>query len=309
MNRIPVWFDTDIGVDDAIAFLVLNRQENLELKGISAVAGNVELEFTYPNARNICVLAGNEYPVYKGAEKPLFKSLQTAHVIHGEEGLGRAKLPVSHAAETDIPAWDAIYNAAVEAKGELQLIAVGPLTNIAIALNNHPKLSTLLKRILIMGGGAARGNVTPAAEFNIFADPHAAQIVFKSGIPIVMCGLDVTMDAFLTPEEVEELGSVDSDVCRFFRDSTGDILDFYERGHLSGLCLHDVCPVLYLTHPELFTGEEAGVFVETKGTVTMGKTVTDLWSDKKFEKKNAFVVLGVDREKFAEIVSEVLRSY
>lgn len=309
MSTIPVWFDTDIGVDDAIAFLVLNKQEKLELKGISAVAGNVELDYTYPNARNICVLAGKEYPVYKGAEKPLFKELKTAHAIHGEEGLGEAKLPISKAPHTDIPAWDAIYNAALEAEGELQLIAVGPLTNVAIALTKHPKLKTLLKRILIMGGGAARGNVTPAAEFNIYADPHAAQMVFKSGVPIVMCGLDVTMDAYLTPEEVYALGQHESEVCRFFKDSTGGILEFYERGNLSGLCLHDVCPVLYLSHPELFAGQEAGVFVETKGTVTMGKTVTDLWSDKKFGEKNAFVVLDVNREKFAETVIDVLKNY
>ena len=199
MNRIPVWFDTDIGVDDAAAFLVLNKLPQLVLKGISAVAGNVELDFTYPNARNICALAKSYYPVYKGAAKPLFRELHTAHDIHGPEGLGRAKLPVSDAPHTTIPAWDAIHEAAVEAGGELQIIAVGPLTNIAITIAKYPDLRTLVRRIVIMGGGAARGNVTPAAEFNIYTDPHAAQMVFKSGIPVVMCGLDVTMDAYLTP--------------------------------------------------------------------------------------------------------------
>lgn len=309
MNKIPVWFDTDIGVDDSIAFLVLNKQTGLEVKGISAVAGNVELDYTYPNARNICRLAGVDYPVYKGADKPLFEKLQTAHDIHGEEGLGRGKLPLSDAPETDIPAWDAIYNAAVEAKGELRIIAVGPLTNIAITISKYPQIRGLVKQILVMGGAAQGGNVTPAAEFNIYADPHAAQVVFKSGIPIVMCGLDVTMDAYMTPEEVYELGAVDSPVCRFFRDSTIDVLNFYERGSLPGLCLHDVCPVLYLAHPELFSGQEAGVYVETRGTITRGKTVTDLMSDKKFPEKNAFVVLTVDRDKFSAMVSEVLRSY
>lgn len=309
MSRIPVWFDTDIGVDDAIAFLVLNRLIQLDLKGISAVAGNVELEYTYPNARNICKFVGADYKVYKGAARPLFREIHTAHDIHGPEGLGKAKLPESDAPETDIPAWDAIYNAAVEANGELELIAVGPLTNVAVAISKYPSLRSLLKRIVIMGGGAAKGNVTPAAEFNIYADPHAAQIVFKSGIPIVMCGLDVTMDAYLTPEEVHALGSVDSDVCHFFRDSTCDILDFYERGNLEGLCLHDVCAVLYVSHPQLFSGQDAGVFVETQGTVTMGKTVTDLWSDKKFEKKNVFVVLDVNRDAFAALVRDILLSY
>ncbi len=309
MNKIPVWFDTDIGVDDSIAFLVLNKQPQLEIKGISAVAGNVELEYTYPNARNICCLAGKNYPVYKGAEKPLFEPLQTAHAIHGEEGLGRGKLPVSHVPHTDIPAWDAIYNAAAQAKGELRIITAGPLTNIAIAILKYPQLRDLVKQILIMGGAAAGGNVTAAAEYNIYADPHGAQIVFKSGIPIVMCGLDVTMDAYMTPEEVYALGAVDSPVCRFFRDSTIDVLNFYERGSKPGLCLHDVCPVLYLAHPELFSGKQAGVYVETRGRITRGKTVTDLMSDKKFPERNAFVVLEVDRDRFSAMVSEILRSY
>ena len=309
MNRIPVWFDTDIGIDDSIAFLVLNRLPQLKLLGISAVAGNVELGHTYQNARNICVLAGSEYPVYRGAEKPLFKSLHTAHDIHGPKGLGKAVLPVSEAPETDIPAWDAIYNAAVETNGELNVLTAGPLTNIAVALTKYPALSRLLKRILIMGGAVQGGNVTPAAEFNIFADPHAAQIVFKSGVPIVMFGLDVTEKAYITPEEVHELGKTDSAVCRFFRDSTEGILEFYLKGNKPGLCLHDVCPVMYLARPEMFSGSEAGVFVETKGTVTMGKTVCDLHSDKKFGVKNTFVVFDVDRTAFSKTVSDILKSY
>jgi inosine-uridine nucleoside N-ribohydrolase len=309
VNRIPVWFDTDIGVDDSVAFLVLNRLPQLELKGISAVAGNVELFHTYKNARNICRFVSADYPVYKGAEKPLFRDLKPAHDIHGPEGLGRAVLPVSDAPETDKAAWDAIYEAAAAAEGELRIATAGPLTNVATAILKYPALRTLVKEILIMGGGAARGNVTPAAEFNIHTDPEAAQIVFKSGIPVVMCGLDVTLDAYMTPEEVHELGSTDSEVCRFFRDATSDILEFYERGNMPGLCLHDVCPVLYLAHPELFSGREAGVYVETRGRITTGKTVTDLWSDKKFEKKNAFVVLSVDRPAFSRLVQDILRSY
>ena len=309
MSKIPVWFDTDIGVDDALAFFVLNKLQNVEIQGISAVAGNVELSFTYPNARNICHMVGRDCPVYRGADKPLFQELHTAHDIHGPEGLGKAKLPLSDAPETHEAAWDALYEAAKAAKGELQLIAVGPLTNVAIALGKYPDLKDLLKRIIIMGGGAARGNVTPAAEFNIYVDPHAAQMVFKSGVPIVMCGLDVTMDAYMTQEEVSDLGSIDSEVCRFFRDSTGGMLEVYERGDLSGLCLHDVCAVLYLSDPELFTGQSVGVYVETRGTITRGKTVTDLWSDKKFEKQNAFVVLCVDREAFVKRVCDILKSY
>ena len=310
MSKIPVWFDTDIGVDDAVAFLVMNKLPQLEVKGISAVAGNVELIHTYANARNICAFVGADYPVYKGADRPLLQEARTAAYFHGENGLGNATLPESTVPHQEKPAWDALYEAAVAAKGELQVIAVGPLTNIAITLGKYPQIKPLLKRILIMGGSAVKGNTTPAAEFNIYADPHAAQLVFKSGVPIVMCGLDVTMSAYLTPEEVADLGQHDSPVCRFFHVSTKLPLAFLERGgQQTGLCLHDACPVVFLTHPQLFQGQEAGVFVETQSTFCNGKTVTDLWSDKKFPVKNTFVVLDVDRPAFVDLVQKLMLSY
>lgn len=309
MNRIPVWFDTDIGVDDSAAFLVLHRQSELEVVGISAVSGNVGLHHTYRNARNICHLVGADYPVYRGADRPLYAKTEHATYVHGEEGLGGARLPDSPAPEQTEAAWDALYRVAQELKGELQVIAVGPLTNIAIALAKYPRLKALIKRLLIMGGGATRGNTTPAAEFNIYADPEAAQLVFKSGIPIVMCGLDVTMRAYLTPEEIHALGGHESAVCRFFRDATAPVLPFYLKANQPGLCLHDVCPVLFLTHPEIFRGQEGGVYVETQGKITYGKTVTDLWSDKKFDDRHVFVVLDLDRPAFAELIGKALLSY
>ena len=154
MNRIPVWFDTDIGVDDAVAFLVMNKLPQLEVKGISAVAGNVELSHTYPNARNICAFVGADYPVYKGADHPLLRDQITAPYVHGVDGLGEATLAPSPAPHQTKPAWDALYEAAVAAKGELQVIAVGPLTNIAITLGKYPQIKPWIKRLLIMGGSA-----------------------------------------------------------------------------------------------------------------------------------------------------------
>lgn len=309
MKRIPVWFDTDLGVDDAVALLTLWRLPQLELRGISAVAGNAELRHTFENARNVCHLAGIDVPVYPGAERPLFVPLRTAPLVHGENGVGDVSLPPSPAPEEVLPAWDALYAAAKAAAGELEVVAVGPLTNLAIALGKYPELKTLIRRILIMGGAAKGGNVTPAAEFNIAGDPHAAQLVFRSGIPMVMCGLDVTMQAYLTPEEVESVGAHGTPVCCFVRDSNQLALAFFERTDGPGLCCHDTCPVLFLAHPELFTGEQAGVYVETRGTVTLGKTVTDLWSDKQFEDRHVFVVLGVDRDAFARTVQSLLKSY
>lgn len=309
MSRIPVWFDTDIGVDDAAAFLVLHRQPELEVVGISAVNGNVGLEHTYPNARNICRLVGADYPVYRGADRPLYAKTEHAAYVHGEGGLGGAVLEASDAPEQTETAWDALYRTAQAFGGELQVLAVGPLTNIAIALAKYPQIKGLIKRLLIMGGGATRGNTTPAAEFNIYADPEAAQMVFKSGIPMVMCGLDVTMKGYLTPEEIGEIGGHDSEVCRFFRDATAPVLPFYLKANQPGLCLHDVCPVLYMTHPEIFDGQQCGVFVETQGRLTYGKTVTDLWSDKKFEDRHVFAVLDMDRKAFVEEIRRALYSY
>ncbi|WP_369282106.1 nucleoside hydrolase [Oscillibacter sp. GMB15532] len=309
MSKIPVWFDTDLGVDDAVALLVLARLPQLELKGISTVAGNAELHHTFENARNVCHLAGIETPVYPGAEQPLFVPLHTAPLVHGINGVGEVALPPSPAAKETKPAWDALYEAAEAAGGTLEVVAVGPLTNLAIALGKYPKLKTLLKRILIMGGAAKGGNVTPAAEFNIYGDPHAAQAVFRSGIPVVMCGLDVTMQAYLTPEEVDSIGDHGTPVCRFVRESNQLALNFFERLNGPGLCCHDTCPVLFLACPELFSGETAGVYVETQGNFTLGKTVTDLWSDKQFPQQNVFVVLDVDRDRFAAKVRELLLEY
>lgn len=309
MNKIPIWFDTDLGVDDAVALLSIGKLPQLELLGISAVAGNAELHHTFENARNVCRLAGLNVPVYPGAEHPLFVPLRTAPLVHGENGVGEVELSPSEAPRETTLAWDALYKAAKAARGELQVIAVGPLTNLATALGKYPDLKTLLKRILLMGGAAQGGNVTPAAEFNIYDDPHAAQMVFKSGVPVVMCGLDVTLKAYLTPEEVDEIGSHDTPVCRFVHQSNQLALAFNERISAPGLCCHDTCPVLFLACPELFSGEEAGVYVETRGEVTLGKTVTDLWSDKQFADRHVFVVLDVDREKFIAKVREFLLSY
>jgi inosine-uridine nucleoside N-ribohydrolase len=308
-ERIPVWIDTDAGVDDAAALLAAGRLPQLDIRGISAVAGNVELAHTFDNARKVCRLMDRDIPVYRGAEKPLLGELCTAPLIHGVDGLGGAELPPSEAPEEPLPAWDALYEAARAAGGALQVIAVGPLTNLATAFCKYPDLRTMLRRVLIMGGAARGGNVTPAAEFNFHADPHAAQMVFRSGVPIVLCGLDVTRKAYLTSGEVAEVGSRGTPVCRFFEESTRMALSFNERSPRPGLYLHDVCPVLYLTHPHLFQGEEAGVYVETRGKLTMGKTVTDLWSDRKFPRKNAFVVLDVDRKAFVSLVRSLLMSY
>ena len=274
MAEHRIWFDCDTGVDDAIALLTAHRQPGLEIVGLSTVAGNVTLGHTTENTLKICGLMGADYPVYPGAPGPLRREREDASSFHGADGLGGAVLPAPRRAPEQTPAWDALYEAAARMPGELTLVG---------------------------------GNRTPCSEFNIHADPDAAEIVFSSGIPIVMCGLDVTEQAWFSPEEFAALP--DTPVGRFARAATAGPMQKNMARGAGGLCLHDVCPVLYLTHPELFTGRQAGVHVETRGTVTYAKTVTDLDSDAKFPERNVFVVLGVDRAGFAAHITEALSSY
>ena len=309
MSRIPVWIDCDTGVDDAAALLTAHRLDALEIVGISTVAGNVALDRTTRNTLKVCELMGADYPVFPGAERPWRRPYEDASKFHGADGLGGAALPEPKRAAQEEAAWDALFRAAEAYAGRLEVVTIGPLTNLATALVKYPQLAKRIRRILMMGGAAVGGNRTPCAEFNIYADPDAAQAVFRSGVPIVMCGLDVTHQAYLTAEEIEALTRQETAVTRFFLASTRRALELNLAAGQPGLCLHDVCPLLYLARPELFEGRQAGVYVETRGELTRGKTVTDLYSDHQFETKNAFVVLKIDRPCFLEIVSAALRSY
>jgi len=308
-TRIPIWLDTDPGVDDAMAMALLLALPQYDVKGISAVAGNVELSKTFQNARDLAAFFGRkDVPVYRGAARPLFREPRTCYMIHGENGLGDGQLPPSDAAVETLPAWDALYEAARAAKGQLTLVTIGPLTNVALALGKHGSLGKLLKRIVIMGGSASYGNATPAAEANIFCDGEAAAAVFQSGVPIVMCGLDMTLKTVMSPAELDEMGRLNR-VGKFLRDAAQHGID-YSRAHgFDGMALHDPTAVLYPLYPELFSGEEAGVAVETKGTITYGKTVTDLYSDKQFPFKNALVLLDVDKAKLIDTVMDILKRY
>lgn len=307
MNQRIVWLDCDVGTDDAAAILCANQLPELKIVAISAVWGNVELSKTYPNALRLNRLMGTDYPVYRGAEKPLIREAFYSHRFHGENGLGGVELPLPEQyAETTEPAWDALYRTAKAYCGALEVIATGPQTNLALALLKHPDLPQYISRIVFMGGAAVGGNCTPSAEFNIYADPEAAQIVMQSGIPLVMCGLDVTNHAVFTAEELDYVGRKGSAAARLFRDCLQTPLQT-QRG--VGTKLHDAVAVLYAARPELFSGRMAGVAVETRGRITRGKTVTDLYSDKKFERQNAFVVLSLDNERFKALVTELIWAY
>ena len=309
VKRIPIWLDCDPGVDDAMALALLFALPEYDVKGVSAVAGNVELPKTFRNARDLAAFCGRkDVPVYAGADRPLFREPRTCTFIHGQNGLGDVDLPASDAPVEQTPAWDALYEAAKAAAGELTLVAIGPLTNVALALMKHGSLHKLLKRIVIMGGSASWGNATPAAEANIFCDPEAASTVFQCGVPIVMCGLDMTLRTVMSPAELDDMGALNP-TARFLRDAAQHGLSYSQAHGIDGMALHDPTAVLYPLYPELFSGEEAGVAVETKGTITYGKTVTDLYSDKQFPFKNALVLLDVDKAKLFATVRELLKRY
>ena len=309
MNRIPVWMDCDTGTDDAVAIMLAHASPELELLGISTAGGNTVQDLAYWNTQRLNGLLGTAYPVYRGAEKPLIRELKIATLFHGENGLGNVDLPIpENAVVPEKNAWEALYACAKAHPGELRLVATAPLTNIAIALGLHPDLSELLHSILLMGGSAGAGNVTPAAEFNIHADPHAAGIVFRSGARLFMFGLDVTLQEALTADNLDELGSSGTKAGAFVKACLQCYMKGVRRYGLTGASMHDACPVMYLIHPELFEGELAGVAVELSGSVTVGKTVTDLYSDKQFPFKNATVMLKLDGDRFISILKERILS-
>lgn len=307
---IPVWIDLDTGVDDAVALMAacaLEKRGKLCIRGVSAVSGNAPLERTFENTRNVLSLCGRpDIPVYAGASRPLVEEPVYAAYVHGEDGLSGIILETSSAQKESEKAWDALYRCALECDGELELILTGPETNAAIAFMKYPQLKSMIRRILVMGGADIGGNITATGEFNIYADPHAAQVVLQTGLPIVMCGLDVTMKAVVKGEQVRELEKRHSKAAPFFKVSM-KMVNIFMKGSLGDTCtVHDACPVLFAVWPQLFSGTICGVNVETRGKLTKGQTVTDWDTDNKFPLRNVYLVRDVDQDKFSEALVELL---
>lgn len=310
MKKLPVWIDTDTGVDDAAALLVACRLPELMLVGISAVNGNTNLTNTYRNSRDVMALAGcADVPVFKGAAQPLCVQAESADYVHGSNGLGGVQLAASPAPHQQQTAVDALYQAIQKYGADLKIVAVGPLTNIAQLLLKYPAVRSQIGEILIMGGAINGGNVTASAEFNIYADPQAADMVFNSGIVVKMFGLDVTMEAYFTQADFSQVTSKHNVISTFLNEITVVPWQYYEHGEAKGLVLHDICPIIYLAEPDIFTLQQAGVRVECSGRLTVGKTVSDLYSDYKFAERHCQVATNVNRERFVAKVKEVITSY
>ena len=274
--------DTDPGQDDAVAILLaLASPDEIEVLGITAVAGNVPLDLTSRNALIVCELAGKtDVPVYAGCDRPLGRALVTAEHVHGKTGLDGPDLPDPTMTLTDGHAVDFIIETLrAEAPGTVALCPLGPLTNIATALQRAPEIAERVQQIVLMGGAYFEvGNITPTAEFNIYVDPEAADIVFKSGIDIVVMPLDVTHKALVTKPRNDAFRALGTPAGV----AVAQMTDFFERFDKekygsAGAPLHDPCVTAYLIRPDLFTGRHVNVEIETASPLTLGMTVADWW--------------------------------
>jgi purine nucleosidase len=280
MRRIII--DTDPGIDDAVAILIaLAAPEALEVLGIVAVAGNLPLALTERNARRVCELAGRaDIPVYAGCARPMLRPLATAERIHGATARERLLLPEPTMALRPEHGIDyLIETVRGEKAGAITLCALGPLTNIAMTLVKAPEVAGRIAELVIMGGACFElGNVTPAAEFNIYVDPHAAAIVLASGIPITMMPLDVTHQLLTTPPRRAALRALGNRCGR----AAAALLASFEKKRRSKVgtparALHDPAVIAYLLRPTLFNGREVNVAIETESPLTIGMTVADWW--------------------------------
>jgi inosine-uridine nucleoside N-ribohydrolase len=270
-----VIIDTDPGVDDALALLLAMRSPELKIEAITPVAGNVPLELSLPNALRMVEIAGRtDIPVAVGAKTPLLRRLVTAAYAHGENGLGGAVFPEPKIKPVAEPAAKFISQIVRKYPGEVTLITIGPLTNIATTLTGDPELASMIRSLVMMGGSLSGGNITPAAEFNVYVDPEAARIVFQSGIPITMVGLDVTRKTSLTDEHVRTLEGAQNPVSQAAAKIARNAIDHNrEQGFLVGPNMHDSLAVAGFLDPSLLKLQDYYVDVETTGELTAGETL------------------------------------
>lgn len=309
MNRLPILMDCDPGHDDAIAIILALAYKQLEVKGITTASGNQTIEKTTYNAQSICeFLQRRDIPIARGRSTPLLTPVRTAGQAHGDTGLDGPELPKPIAPIQEISAVEFMAKILRESDEKITLVPTGPLTNIATLLLCYPNLWNKIEQIVLMGGSIVGGcSDKGASEFNIFVDPYAADIVFTSGLPIVMMGLDVT-----------NFSTIGFNEKSMFRDAgkvgtlVADLLDFFGRGfEMIGWCgvpIHDACAVAYLIDPTLFTMKKMHVSVDLDGEKTFGSTVGDFYG---IEGREANVLVGLEthRERFVELLLEGCKKY
>ncbi len=308
---LPIILDCDPGHDDAIALVLALASPELEVKAVTSSAGNQTPDKTLRNVlRMLTLLKRSDIPVAGGAVKPLMRDLIIADNVHGETGLDGPALPEPGFAPQNCTAVELMAKVLRESPEPVTLVATGPQTNVALLLNSHPELHAKIARIVIMGGAMGLGNWTPAAEFNIYVDPEAAETVFQSGIPVVMAGLDVTHRAQIMADDIERFRAINNPVAR----TVAELLDFFMEYHktekwgFQGAPLHDPCTIAWLLKPEIFTTARRWVGVETQGKYTQGMTVVDYFMLTGNE-PNTDIMLDIDRQAFVDLLAERLAFY
>ncbi len=306
---VPVLLDCDPGHDDAIALLLALASPEVELLGVTTVAGNQTLEKTTANALRVLEFVDRgDVPVAAGAARPLLRDPFVAAYVHGESGLEGPDLPPAQGRPVREHAVDFLADRILGSDHPVTLVPVGPLTNVALLLARHPDAAGRLERIVLMGGSIAEGNVTPAAEFNIWADPEAAQRVFASGLDVTMIGLDVTHKALMTGEHAERLRAAG----RTGR-MVAELYDFFHEYHartygFEGSPIHDAVALAHAFRPGIVETVERHVVVDCASELCRGRTVVDLWQRTENE-PNAHVGIGVDADAFLELLVERIATF
>ena len=303
--------DCDPGHDDAVAIMLAAASSEIEILGITCVGGNSGLNNTVNNALKVCTLIERtDLKIYSGANKPIHYDLFTAEYVHGKTGLDKKGDPIIVGSEYKVQeqnAIDFIVDACNSSNDNIYLCPTGPLTNIALSLQKDPSIKDNIKEIVLMGGAAmCLGNITPAAEFNIYVDPHAANVVLNSGIEITMMGLDVTHKVNVNDEIINSIKSNNNKASIFF----ADLMKFYSRFHRelyksNESPLHDPCVIAYLINNKIFKGKKVHVQVEEDSNLTRGETVVD-WLGVKKLKSNCNVITEADSEAFFKMLKKEL---
>jgi purine nucleosidase len=312
MSKTPLIFDCDPGDDDAVALLVtMTRLDEFDLLGITTVAGNTAVHHTYQNALKVRALAKHtEIPVYQGCHAPLFRSsLLSVAEFHGDDGLeGQSMLDVKEES-THLHGVDFIINTLKTSAKKVTLFITGPSTNVAVALKKDPSIAANIEQIILMGGSVGCGNITIAAEFNIYADPHALDILLRSGIKITLIPLDVTHQVTFVEEDIETLRSLNTEVGNQVAAFVSHTLKMDQKWYGSkGRNMHDPCVPVYFLHPEYFTVKHCYVSVETQNPDHYGATFISPYP-KFHDQRNAYVAVDVEGGKVKNLIIDYLKTY
>jgi len=303
MNPKRIIIDTDPGVDDALTFLLALASPEIQLEALTITQGNMTVEKGTRNALSVLEFLNVEHiPVAQGCSLPMVGPLLASDIVHGDSGLGEAKLPEPTTKPVPQHAIDYLIERFLAEPGEISLFAIGPLTNVALAIRKEPRFAKTIKELVIMGGAIREGgNVTPQAEFNIYADPHAAHVVFHSGIPITLIPLDVTHKCMLAARQIEQLNQTETSIARFVADATATYINFTEsKTGIKACALHDPLTLATIIAPELLTFEEHYVDVDISSGPSLGSTFADFYHTTE-KPPNMKVALDVSGDDFVEL--------